>query len=92
MEKTHQFRLVNGTFDAGNASRVLFDLIGSKINFHNMERFSIRERFNGDTSQHDKRISELNEAKKYVESVLKRAEEEGKRLKLEGTIKIRLVK
>jgi hypothetical protein len=92
MEKTHQFKLVNGTFDTEHAGRVLFDLIGTKINFHNMERFSIRERFNGDTSQHDKRINELKEAMEYVRSVLKMAETEGKRLKLEGTIKIRLVK
>ena len=92
MEKLHRFKLVDGKFSPADASQVLQTLINSKINFHNMEVFSLKERMTGDPSPHVKRIGQLKEARDYVDSILKFAKEEGKNLKLEGTIKITLLK
>jgi hypothetical protein len=92
MEKKHRFTLVDGKFEIPHASTVLLNLISSKLNYHNMERFGIKERNDGDTSHHDKRIKELKEAATYVKTILKEAEKSGKKIKLEGDVKIQLVK
>lgn len=88
MEKKHSLKLVDGTFSASEADNVLSTLISYKINFHSMESFSNKERFNKDVSHHDKRISELKEARKYLDFIINEAKIQNKELVIESNINI----
>ncbi|MFY7963824.1 MAG: hypothetical protein ACOVO1_02910 [Chitinophagaceae bacterium] len=91
MEKAHSLKLIDGTFSAIEAESVLSNLIGFKINFHSMESFSNRIRFNQDLAHHEKRISELKAAREHLDLILKEAKDNNKQLIIEGNISISLV-
>ncbi len=88
MENRHELKLIEGKFAPAEARKVISELISSKINYHNMEAFSIKERFNGDTSYSEKRIKELKEARKSLENIVGYAAEKGLKLKIESVIEI----
>ncbi|MEP7232335.1 MAG: hypothetical protein ABI691_18885 [Ginsengibacter sp.] len=88
MENRHELKLIEGKFSPAEARKVISDLISSKINYHNMEAFSIKERFNGDTSYSEKRIKELKEARKSLEDIVGYAAGKGLKLKVESVIEV----
>ena len=88
MENKQSFKLIDGTFSAAEAENVLSTLISSKINFHSMESFSNRERFNQDASHHKKRIAELKESKKQLDTIIETARENNTELIIESYINI----
>lgn len=91
MNKSHKFKLIQGTFSASGASAVLFDLISSKIHFHSMENFSNRERFGKDKANSQRRIKALKKVQESLKKMFEAAEKKGQRLKIEGTIEITIV-
>lgn len=92
MEKIHNLKLIEGDFDPTEAGKMLFALIGSKINYHNLQAFSFKERYNGDTSQYVKRVEALKNINEDLKEVLAFATENGLQLKIEGNIQITLIK
>ncbi|MBS1508282.1 MAG: hypothetical protein JSS79_16705 [Bacteroidetes bacterium] len=88
MNNTHSLKLIDGKFTPSEARKVIVDLLTSKINYHTLEAFSIKERFNGDVSYSEKRIGELKQSIRLVEEILREASEKGYDLKVESTIEI----
>jgi len=91
MEKEHNFKLIDGVFDPSEARSILFALINSKINFHQMESFGITVRSSGDTSFHENRIKQLAQTNRDIKKVMDYATENNLRLKINGTIEIKLI-
>jgi hypothetical protein len=88
MKKSHNFKLIDGTFSAADAENVLSALISSKINFHSMESFSSKERFSKEAKHHEKRFTELKEARKYLDFIIKEAKDNNKELIIDSSITI----
>lgn len=91
MEKSTHFKLVKGTFSPSESKEILFKLINSKIKFHQLEAFSLKERNSGITAYHVERIEELEHEKEKLTTYLLEATALHKNLKLEGTITITTV-
>lgn len=91
MEKQKAFRLIDGEFAPSDARNILFTLVNSKINFHSMESFGISIRTGGDTSFHEKRIKELAQTNIDIKEMMDYANENKLRLKIKGTIEIKLI-
>ncbi|PBQ30592.1 hypothetical protein CNR22_01990 [Sphingobacteriaceae bacterium] len=91
MEKQHTFKLIDGDFTPSEARNILFALITSKISFHSTESFGITVRTSGDTSFHEKRIKQLTQNNKEVKNLMDYAEENKFRLRINGTVEIKLM-
>ncbi len=91
MKKKQTYKLIDGDFDPSEAQSILFALINSKINFHSLESFGIRERTCGDTSFHEKRIKELAQTNVDIKKIVKYAEENKLSLRISGNIEIKLM-
>ena len=91
MDNKHSLKLIDGTFTPSEARKVMFDLINSKINYHNMEAFSIKERFNGDTSYCEKRIKQLKETRRCLEEIINYTLEERVKLRVTSFINITFI-
>ena len=88
MAKNYNFKLINGTFTASESAKILFDLISSKIQFHNIENFSSQERFGKDASHSQKRIHALRKVQGSLKKIFDAAEKKDLQLKIEGAVKI----
>ncbi len=91
MDQIHNLKLIDGQFAPLEALKVISDLIRSKINYHTMEAFSNKERFNVDISFSEQRIAELKEARKDLEDIINTASEKGYNLKVESLIEITFI-
>jgi len=92
MKKPNEYALIDGTFSAGDASKILLEIINNKINFHNLQIHSITERFGGDTSLSEKRIKKLIKTGTALKKVLAAAEKKGQRVDVYCPIEIKIVK
>jgi predicted polyphosphate/ATP-dependent NAD kinase len=88
VENVHILKLIEGKFTPEDAGKILNELIMSKINYHNREILSIKEKYNGDVSHSEKRIAELNQVRLSLKELLDSAREQGKELKISSTIEI----
>ena len=88
MNNKYELPLIKGVFTPIEAKEVLLLMIGDKIAFHRKEIFSIKERNNGDSSRHEKRITELKEVQAAIKNIIKEAEEKGLQLQIQSTISI----
>lgn len=86
-----QYQLINGLFTPEEAKQMLFSLITSKINFHQIEKFTIQEKTSGDVSHSEKRIQELKTLHRDVEAIFSTASASSKRLKIVGALTFELV-
>jgi hypothetical protein len=91
MKDNSNFKLVKGSFTPDEAKEVLFKLIQSKINYHQLEAFSISERSSKSVEHLEKRVIELQETRNELESVFALAKKENKKLKIDGTITIEFI-
>ena len=89
--KQKNFKLIDGTFEPEEARNILISLVNTKINFHSMEAFGIAIRSSGDTSFHDKRISELTQMNLDLKELLEEARLAGMDVKLSGDITFTVV-
>jgi hypothetical protein len=88
MEKEYQFKLVEGQFAPSEAGKVLFSLINSKINYHNLEIFSNQIRFDEENPHSKIRIKTLSDASEYIKELIKEGSLQDMELKIDGVIKI----
>ncbi|MDP5172392.1 MAG: hypothetical protein NWR72_19260 [Bacteroidia bacterium] len=73
MSKLHQFTLIDNTYSAEEARRVLLSLINDKIKFLDMQILSMQERFGSDTKHMEERVSELLRDRARINEVLQAA-------------------
>lgn len=88
----NNYKLIDGTFSAEDATKILLDIINNKINYHHLHVFSVKERFNGDASHSEKRIKELTQIGKSIRKTLDAAEKKGLRVEIHGPIEIKVIK
>ena len=91
MEQDYKFKLIQGEFAPDEAKSILFTLVNSKINFHQMESFGITVRSSGDTSFHENRIKQLTQSNVDIRRVIEYAAENNLRLKITSNIEIKFV-
>ena len=91
MEKEYQFKLIEGQFAPSEAGRVLFSLINSKINYHNLEIFSNQIRFDNENPHSKIRIKTLSDASEYIKELIKEASLKKMELQIESVIQIVLI-
>ncbi len=91
MKKNHSFKLIDGQFSPSDAGKVIFALVGSKINYHSMEKFSNEERFGKDAGHSAKRIAALKKVKNSLKKIFDSAEQKGLNVKMSGFIEITIV-
>lgn len=91
-EKSQDHKLIDGTFMPADANRFLMKLINSKIDYHNLEILSMRERFNGDISHSIKRIEELKETQEAIRQVLNIAFDNEMEVRVHCSVQLELVK
>ncbi len=88
-EVIQKIQLVDGSFTASEAADVVAALIDVKINFHKIQRLSLREGHeNSNVRYPNERIAELEEAKKVAKDFIKKARGEGYNVKINGTLEI----
>jgi hypothetical protein len=92
MENKLTIKLVEGKFLPSEARKVLFSLINSKINYHNLELFSAQERSDGNFEHSKLRIEYLKNASDKVTEFIKKATQNQYHLKIIGDIQIRMIK
>ena len=64
----------------------------NKINYHHLQVFSIKERFNGDVTHSEKRIKELTKIGKSLRKTLSAAEKKGYQIEIHCPIEIKVIK
>lgn len=88
MEKEYEFKLIEGQFSPSEAGKVLFALVNSKINFHNLEIFSNQIRFDDENPHSKIRIKNLLDASEYIKELIKEASSKDLELKIDSVIQI----
>lgn len=91
MEKINDYKLIDGTFKASDASKILLEIINNKINYHNLQAFLIKEKFDGDVSHSEKRVNQLIKMGKSLKKTLESAEKKGLNVKIHCPIEIEVV-
>ena len=88
MKDKQHFQLIDGTFTPSEAARVLLTLVKSKIDYHNMEKFSNEERFGRDVSHAEKRLCELKKLDSALKDYFASVADSKQKLKINGWIEI----
>ena len=70
---------------------MLYDLINSKIKFHNKEAFSNKIKTSRDTSHSQKRIDELSATYKKMEQLIHYANKQKVKLSINAIIEIKIL-
>lgn len=91
MENAQNFKLLDGVFNPEKAREVLFNLVNSKIRFHQSEIISIEERFGSDTTHSRKRVEELLQVHQEIRELTEQAEARGLHLQVNSMIEVSLV-
>lgn len=91
MEKKLTINLVEGSFLPSEAGKVLFSLINSKINYHNLELFSAQERSDGDLEHSKQRIEYLKNVSDQLSAFLKTATQNQYHFEITGNIQIQMI-
>lgn len=81
-------KLIDGSFEPENAGKILFALIDSKINYHNLETLTARVQQGLNDEKSLKRIEELKHSQVAIMKLLQEAKKENKRLKVSSIISI----
>lgn len=91
MKKINNYKLIEGDFDPVDASKILFTLVNSKINYHNLDAFSSHVRYGTSLVSQNKRIEELTEVNKAIKLLGDAAVESNKRMRIDCLIEIKLI-
>lgn len=84
----HEFQLIEGEFLPDEALKLMMSLLNNKINYHQLESFSNQIRIGKDVSHSQKRVEYLKKSIEDIKKILKEAEENGVKLKIESVIQI----
>lgn len=85
-----EFKLIDGTFSAEDAEKMLMTLFNYKIEYHSRDDFSKYIRFNRDPKHSNKRIEELNHTKTSITELLSKSKMDNRNLIINSVITIRL--
>lgn len=91
MKSKNDYTLIEGQFQPEGAAKVLFALVNSKINYHNLEAFSNHERHGSDITKAEKRIKELQTMNRKIKRAIDYAIKNNKELEVNGRINIKFV-
>lgn len=91
MENKLTIKLIEGNFLPNEAGKVLFSLINSKIDYHNLEHFSAQERSDGDLEHSKQRIEYLKNCNEKLSAFLKIAAQNQNYFEITGDIQIRMI-
>lgn len=86
--QTSQYALIEGEFNAEEAGKILFALFNSKINYHSLESMRMKEQHNGSAEHAERRMNELMKSYNDIRMLLEKAEKDGVKLKIHGTVVI----
>lgn len=90
-QEIERIEIANGGYAPSQAADVLNALIQQKINFYKVVRLSERiGNEDADTSWIDEKIENLTAQKENAKQVIKEARMLGRKIHLEGSIKLRL--
>ena len=92
MEAYHSLNLIDSVFSTSEATDVLVTLIRNKINFHNLEIFSLEERNGEHIERSKKRLEELKKTNEKLTEIIQYAEKKDKFLKVFSSIDIEIIK
>lgn len=81
-------KLISGMFAPNEAKEILFDMLTSKINFHNVKNLSSLVRFNHPNPESELRIKELRETREQLLALIQKATDDNLHLRIESTIEI----
>lgn len=84
-------KLIEGTFEPHDAAKVLFPLINSKINYHNLELFSAEIRSGNSLEKSEKRVAYLKKSVSELHELIKNAAKDGCDFQLDCDINITIV-
>ncbi|MDO8965195.1 hypothetical protein [Algoriphagus sp.] len=90
MSKAKKLKLIEGEFPFREAKEILFNVFYTKINFHQRNNFSYKERFGKEDPTAKKRIPALKKELVKLEKILSEAEAKNKRLIISSEITITL--
>lgn len=88
MKKTQKIQLIKGLFTNEEAKEILFNLVNTKINFHNLKNFSSDERSGKSDEVGFKRVIELTEAKEIISQIINYTTKENLKIKIDTDILI----
>lgn len=91
IEKSNH-KLIDGKFSANEAGKILFTLINSKINYHNLDAFISQEREGKISTKQNKRIKELTEVNTAIKKIIDYANKQKLQLQINSNIEITLIK
>lgn len=86
--KTSSYQLINGVFSADDARNLLLTLINDKIQFHQKESWSRKERFGDMPASGRSRIDELMQTKTDLAALIEAVNASGERLSISCSIDI----
>lgn len=92
MKNSFTIKLVEGNFQPNEAGKVLFSLINSKINYHNLEIFSGQERSDGNVEHSQRRVDYLKTTSDDLSDYIKEAIQNQYNFEIVGNIEIILKK
>jgi hypothetical protein len=90
MEKFHTINLIDNIFTPSEANEVLITMIRNKINFHNLEIFSLEERNGENIERSKKRLIESKASNQKLIEIIQFAERNDKKLKVYSSIDIEI--
>jgi hypothetical protein len=84
-----KFTLIEGVFTADEATELLLNLYGTKIQFHENRNFSSMERFGYQMEKDQSRITALKLAREELKKLLNEAVKDGSQLSVVAKIEVR---
>ncbi|WP_040247599.1 hypothetical protein [Psychroserpens mesophilus] len=91
IKKQQKINLIDGCYNASEASQIINAVLNVKINFHKLQRLSITEGNHKDKCEIDNgRINELMNEQVLAKEFFSQARLEGKKLKMRSTIYIEI--
>lgn len=91
-EKNQEIKLINGQFSPEDARDLLMSLFTRKLQFHEMNNLSSKERFGKEDAMASVRIPELKESLKAINEIIKSADRDNEILEIRSTVSIHFVK
>ena len=91
MKKEQAFKLIDGNFSTKESREILINVFSSKIQFHQMNNFSSKERFGKEDKTAIKRIPQLKKSLEKLLKIIDSAEKKGEQVQIKSEVIISLV-
>lgn len=86
--KPNNYLLIDGVFSTDDARNVLMTLINNKIQFHEQDCWSRKERFGDSNAAGSRRVDELMQTRTDLATLIDLAQSRGERLSINCTIEV----